>query len=59
MQGDGQRWQVLCKQATTEEDPEKLMELIREISRDLEAKEDRLRSKGRDYFNSGSGRSKV
>jgi hypothetical protein len=46
MQGDIERWQVLCKQAMTEEDPEKLMELIREINLDLEAKENRVRSRG-------------
>ena len=46
MQRERRRWQVLCEQAMTEQDPEKLMELIREINRDLEAKENRLTSKG-------------
>jgi hypothetical protein len=45
MQRERRRWQMLCEQAMTEQDPERLMELIREINRDLEAK-DRLTSKG-------------
>jgi hypothetical protein len=36
-------WQQLCAQAAGEEDPQKLMELIAAISRDLEEKEKRLR----------------
>ena len=37
-----QRWEVLCEQATTEADPTKLMELIREINGDLEERENDL-----------------
>jgi len=37
------RWLVLCEQAATEQDPYKLMELIREINCLLEEKEQRLR----------------
>jgi hypothetical protein len=33
----------LCEQAATEQDPEKLMELISQINRLLEAKERRLK----------------
>jgi hypothetical protein len=36
---DRKRWEVLCEQATTEADPTKLMELIREINDDLEERE--------------------
>ena len=38
-----QKWMELCEQAATEQDPEKLMELISEINRLLEAKERRLK----------------
>ena len=45
MQGEvGDRWRVLCEQAATEQDPTKLMELIREINRLLEEKEGRLQA---------------
>ena len=37
-----QHWEVLCEQATTETDPTKLMELIREINGDLEERENEL-----------------
>jgi hypothetical protein len=33
----------LCQQASVEQDPEKLMELIQEINRLLDEKEERLR----------------
>jgi hypothetical protein len=33
-----QRWQELCEQAATEQDPEKFFELIREINDLLEAR---------------------
>jgi len=43
MQGEiGERWRVLCEQAATEQDPTRLIELIREINRLLEEKEQRL-----------------
>lgn len=44
MQEQKERWMQLCEKAATEQDPEKLMELIAEINRLLEAKERRLRS---------------
>lgn len=34
-----ERWKELCKQATVEQDPEKLNQLAREINRLLEAKQ--------------------
>jgi hypothetical protein len=40
---DRERWKVLCEQASTEQDPEKLHELIREINLLMEAKEQRLK----------------
>jgi hypothetical protein len=45
MQGEtGERWRKLCEQAAAEQDPEKLMELIREIDSLLEQKKQRLLS---------------
>ena len=35
----GERWRTLCQQAQTEQDPNKFMELIHEITRLLEEKE--------------------
>ena len=40
--GTKERWQRLCEQAAIEEDPERLMSLIREINELLETKEQRL-----------------
>ena len=43
MKGDQlERWQELCSQAAIELDSKKLMELIQEINRLLEQKEQRL-----------------
>ena len=43
MQGEKkERWMELCARAATEQDPEKLMELVREINALLEEKERRL-----------------
>ena len=37
MQGESkQRWEELCEQAVTEQDPDKFFDLIREINRLLE-----------------------
>ena len=38
-----ERWMQLCEQATVEQDPQKLVELINEINRLLEEKERRLK----------------
>ena len=44
MQGPNlERWQELCRQAATEQDPKKILELAVEINRLLEEKENRLR----------------
>ena len=43
----GERWRPLCQKAQTEQDPDKFMELIREITRLLEEKERRLRGQGK------------
>jgi hypothetical protein len=43
MQGERrERWQALCGQAAQEQDPDRLMELIRQINELLQAKEQRL-----------------
>jgi len=45
MQGlEKERWLQLCEQAAIEQDPTKLLALISEINRLLEAKEQRLRN---------------
>jgi hypothetical protein len=38
-----ERWQHLCELAAEEQDPEKLLDLVKEINRLLEAKEARLK----------------
>jgi hypothetical protein len=46
MQGEtGERWKLLCEQAAKEQDPTKLIELVREINNLLEAKQARLDAK--------------
>ena len=43
MQGETrERWRKLCEQATVEQDPDKLMELVREINDLRQQKEQRL-----------------
>lgn len=42
MQDKTERWMELCAQAAIEQDPAKLMALVREINDLLEAKEQRL-----------------
>jgi hypothetical protein len=39
---DNPRWQELCRQAAVEQDPEKLLELVKEIDRLLDEKHKRL-----------------
>ena len=39
---DKERWLELCQQAAVEQDPKKLMELVAEINRLLQEKEQRL-----------------
>jgi hypothetical protein len=44
MKGEtGERWRALCQQAAAEQDPDKFMKLINEITRLLDEKEQRLR----------------
>lgn len=44
MRGEtGELWRKLCEQAAVEQDPEKLLELTREINRLLDEKEARLK----------------
>ncbi len=40
-----ERWQELCEQAAQEQDPEKLSQLVAEIDRMLQEKQDRLERK--------------
>jgi hypothetical protein len=45
MQGaNKERWRELCEQAATEQDPKKLLSLIEEIDKLLEAKQHRCRA---------------
>ena len=39
---DEERWRELCKQASVEKDPKKMLELIKEINRLLDEKQARL-----------------
>ncbi len=40
-----EQWRVLCEQAATEQDPEKLLKLMEEINRLLVEKERRINAK--------------
>jgi hypothetical protein len=49
MKGEtGERWKILCEQAANEQDPAKLIELVREINRLLDDKQDRLNKKAKE-----------
>ncbi|MGH9514313.1 MAG: hypothetical protein ACRD3P_01375 [Terriglobales bacterium] len=39
-----EQWMHLCEQAANEQDPDKLMDLVKEINRLLEEKERRLKN---------------
>ena len=55
MKGEtGERWRTLCQQAQIEQDPDKFMELISEITRLLKEKERRLRGQEKAGLGSGS-----
>jgi hypothetical protein len=41
--GNKERWRMLCEQASVEQDPNKLQELITEINDLMEAREARLK----------------
>lgn len=46
MQGESkERWKVLCEEASTEKDPDRMAELVREINDLLEEKQKRIRKK--------------
>jgi len=40
-----ERWMELCEQASKEQDPRRLSELVRQISQILEGKEQRLKGR--------------
>ncbi len=43
MQGQAkERWEALCEQSAKEQDPERLLKLVKEINRLLKLKEERL-----------------
>ena len=43
MQGENrEKWEILCKMAADEKDPERLMKLVQQINKLLEEKERRL-----------------
>ena len=42
-----EQWMRLCEQAANEQDPQRLLELVREINRLLEEKEQRLRQESK------------
>jgi hypothetical protein len=42
VQENRERWMMLCEQAATEQDPQKLLELVKEINKLLEIKARRL-----------------
>ena len=44
---DKERWQQLCEQAANEQDPDKLLELAKEIVRILDEKEERLKRRNK------------
>jgi hypothetical protein len=45
MQGEkAEQWRALCEKAAVEQDPDKLMGLVKEINRLLDEKEQRLRN---------------
>lgn len=48
MQGENaERWRKLCEQAAVEQDSQKLMELVKEITRLLDEKERRLKQQSK------------
>ena len=54
MQGPNkERWYLLCQQAAVEQDPDKMLELIKEINDLLEEKEKRLEAKRSTKADSG------
>jgi hypothetical protein len=53
MKGEAkERWMLLAEQAANEQDPKKLLKLVDDINRMLQAKEDRLHAKAAESKNS-------
>jgi hypothetical protein len=48
VQENKERWKLLCEQAAVEQDPQKLLELVKEINELLRKKQVRLESKARE-----------
>jgi hypothetical protein len=48
MQENKERWKRLCELASVEQDPDKLLELVREINRLFEEKQQQLTDKKKD-----------
>ena len=44
MEGQEQRWMKLCQQASVEQDPDKLIKLVEEINRLLDARQKSYRA---------------
>jgi hypothetical protein len=60
MQGEpGQHWRELCEQAATEQDPNRLMELVNEINRMLSEKEERLKRRQQEQHEQPKARESV
>lgn len=55
MVNNEERWRELCAQAAVEQDPQKLMELIRDISRLLDEKQSRGRPERKEASREGGG----
>jgi hypothetical protein len=53
----GERWRALCEQAAVEQDPDRLLQLILEITHLLEIKEQRLKLEREAQAKSASGTS--
>jgi hypothetical protein len=59
MQGEKkERWMNLCEQAVQEQDPEKLMLLVQEITRLLDEKQERLKERGEQIAAAGQAMGK-
>jgi hypothetical protein len=53
MVNNEERWRQLCAQAAVEQDPQKLMELVREISRLLDEKQNHSRPERKESSQEG------
>jgi hypothetical protein len=55
VKGHDEEWQILCKQASVEQDPAKLISLVERINQLLEAKRRRLLEKNENRSELRSG----